>query len=95
LALDAYPEAYLDFKKALLMLVSTQQQQQQQHQQHKHQQTSDSKTSQLHQAPQQHEFSLEARQELAEVVLHTMLQELGKLPVLLGKLPVLWFTPGA
>jgi hypothetical protein len=68
LALDAYPEAFLDFKKTLLMLVDTQQQRPQQQQQ------------QPPQGPQQHqqEWSLEARQRLAEALYHSMVLQMGE-----------------
>jgi hypothetical protein len=67
LALDAYPEAYLDFKRAMLMLVQPQQQQQQQQ-------------GQQQQGQRQHDddMSLQARHQMAEVLQHTMLQESGE-----------------
>jgi hypothetical protein len=71
LALDAYPEAFLDFKKTLLMLVDTQQQRPQQQQQQQ----------QTPQGPQQHqqEWSLRARQRLAEALYHSMVLQMGEL----------------
>lgn len=71
LALDAYPEAYLDFKRALLMLVQqpTQLQQLQ----------PGRELQQLTQQQQQLEdWSLGARHKLAEVLHHTLLQHLGE-----------------
>jgi hypothetical protein len=69
LALHAYPEAFLDFKKTLLMLVDTQQQLRPQQQQQQQQ-------------PQQNkqEWSLEARQQLAETLYHSMLLQMGECP---------------
>lgn len=72
LALHAYPEAFLDFKKTLLMLVDTQQQRRPQQQQHAQQSPQ--------QQPQQNkqEWSLEGRQQLAETLYHSMLLQMGE-----------------
>jgi hypothetical protein len=69
LALDAYPEAYLDFKHALLMLVQPPQPQQQ---------AAAQQQQQVAAVPAKAEWSLEARQQLAESLHHTMLLELGE-----------------
>eukprot|EP00878_Enallax_costatus_P040168 GHUV01046173.1.p1 GENE.GHUV01046173.1~~GHUV01046173.1.p1 ORF type:complete len:214 (+),score=56.36 GHUV01046173.1:244-885(+) len=74
LALDAYPEAYLDFKKALLMLVQPHEQQQQASTPQGQQQ----QVNLLQEQGNVQDWSLEARHRLAEVLQHTMLQHVGR-----------------
>jgi hypothetical protein len=81
LALDAYPEAYLDFKRAMLLLLQRQQQDSSSIAQDVSAKddapASMSVTHPTVLLSEAADWSILARQQLAETLLHTMLQQLG------------------